>query len=442
MTMKGPLRHELHKYGKGRPGSIRGLQYARPFGGKHYASAPTSFTPSSFQQNRYSRPLPSDYHPNLNAPAVQTHGYATDQAWESHHVSQPHQPGLFRPYPNLPTIEEEAKYENMQTMHDFLLRVQELQYRHFEEGEEIPSIAEMWREHLATSDHGMPDEDFPNSAMVGEVAVEQTPEDLARQFQNISSALGQLQDVLPEDHPDIINLRMAFRDIWEDPHAMSKLESLAGESRPSKLGTGNPYAMDSLDEAEQIFDQQIEMVETQLEHPLPLMEFGSHDNGSRDDLFPGVNDSLEEHVLSIERMDYEDNLGPAGPTDAPGPESLEQVMDAYQTQATDGHSSDFSGIPSANSNSPAPEFYSADMFDAVQDGMATMPIGSTAMANEINSAMDQVSSPTGGEAMEPDPFDQSDPLMQAQQIFDEQMEFMEDSFMPEMLAPPGVVPGF
>ena len=120
-------------------------------------------------------------------------------------------------------------------------------------------------------------------------------------------------------------------------------------------------------------------------------------------------------------MGYEENLGPAGPSDAPGLESLEQVIEAYQTQAMDGHSSDFSGIPSTNSNPWAPESFSPEMEEASQTEM----------------------SPYGAFEMQDDPYQMPDPYEAAQQIFDEQMQFMADPFLPpDMLAPPGMMPGF
>ena len=46
---------------------------------------------------------------------------------------------------------------------------------------------------------------------------------------------------------------------------MSKLESLAGERRPSKLGNGDPYENDLYEEAEQAFNLYMEMAEPPIE---------------------------------------------------------------------------------------------------------------------------------------------------------------------------------
>ena len=154
-----------------------------------------------------------------------------------------------------------------------------------------------------------------------------------------------------------------------------------------------------------------------------------------------ANGPLEDNLLSIERTAYEDNLGPAGPADAQGPESLEQVIGAEQMYAEGDHSSDLVGIPSTNYNSPVPEFYSPEMFDVMQEGMPGLEIAPQSINDEIDNAIDQVASPFGDSAMESDCLGQPDPMIEAQQIFEEQMQFMEDPFMPDMLAPPGVVPG-
>ena len=43
-----------------------------------------------------SRP-PSEYHPNLNVPAVQSHDYIQETDWESHHVPNSNDPRFFPP---------------------------------------------------------------------------------------------------------------------------------------------------------------------------------------------------------------------------------------------------------------------------------------------------------------------------------------------------------
>ncbi|MFC1635794.1 hypothetical protein ACFL5Z_13225, partial [Planctomycetota bacterium] len=161
----------------------------------------------------------------------------------------------------MPAPEEKITYERSKAKSDFFLKVMEAMYRPFEEGQEIPSLTDIWREHFGGDQLDMADLYLPNSEMPTEAAAELTPEDLMRRFIDISGALGHLQTVFPEDHPDIVNLRGALHDILDDPEAMSKLESLAGELGPSKLGTGDPYANDTFEEAERLFEQQTRSIE-------------------------------------------------------------------------------------------------------------------------------------------------------------------------------------
>ncbi|MFC1761164.1 hypothetical protein ACFL6U_03690 [Planctomycetota bacterium] len=421
MAMKGALRHELGKYRKGRPGSMPGLPYSGYGGRKHYVSAPVSHTHTTQPRDLYNLPGPQEYHPNLFAPAVQSNEYITDLDGESPRKDPPHQPKLFRPYPNIPFEEDSFDYENSQIMSEFFMKVQEVQYRSFEDGEEIPSTADIWQEHFAVDDPIASGVDLSNSEMIVEPAEEQTPDDLARQFMNITDALSHLQTVFPADHPDIVNLKTAFHGMLDDPIAMSKLESLAGDTGPSKLGIGDPYAIDSIEEAGQLYDQQLEMIERQFENPQLFMQAVDHEYGSSGDVIPGVYDSLESNVLSFERMAYEEDLGPAGPLDTPGPESLEQVIEGHFEQAMEGHSSDSAEIPFTNSNPLAPESFSPEMDGLHQEDMTQAYGESTPL-----------------DAMHPIP----DPYLTAQDIFDEQMEFMANPLaMPGAFGPMGPMPG-
>ena len=141
-------------------------------------------------------------------------------------------------------------------------------YRPFEEGQEIPSLSDIWREHFRGDEPDMADLYTPNAEIPADAAEESTPENLMRRFIDITGALGHLQTVFPEDHPDIMNLRTALHDILDDPEAMSKLESIVGDVGPSKLGTGDPYAIDAFEETEQVFDQQMQSIESAFDEPM------------------------------------------------------------------------------------------------------------------------------------------------------------------------------
>ena len=54
---------------------------------------------------------PREYHPNLNAPAIQSHDYVPKTNWESYHVSHLDDPPLFRPFFENDPVERPITYE-------------------------------------------------------------------------------------------------------------------------------------------------------------------------------------------------------------------------------------------------------------------------------------------------------------------------------------------
>ena len=85
-------------------------------------------------------------------------------------------------------------------------------------------------------------------------------------FSDVVHALGQLHEVLPADHPDIVNLRQAMHFMLDHPETLPQLEDF-GVFGESKLGQGDPYENDPIEEAEQVFDQQMQSVEQMFEVP-------------------------------------------------------------------------------------------------------------------------------------------------------------------------------
>ena len=72
-------------------------------------------------------------------------------------------------------------------------------------------------------------------------------------FADIADATGQLEEVFPPDHPDIVNLRAAAHEFLEHPELWPKPEDFGGIPGPSKLGVGDPYELDLYEEAGQAF---------------------------------------------------------------------------------------------------------------------------------------------------------------------------------------------
>ena len=415
VSMLRPLRDELFKYRKRKKRSINGSMPGVPYSSyrrsRRYVSG-LSYVPRgpNHHHNLYNWGVPRKYRPNLNAPAVQSEEYWPNENWESHMIPHSTEPKLFRPFPELPPAEENITYEKSKAKSDFFFKVMEAMYRPFEEGQEIPSLSDIWREHFRGDEPDMADLYTPNAEMGIETAAELTPEDKVRKFVNVISALGHLQTVFPEDHPDIVNLRGAFRDLWDDPETMSKLESIAGEVGPSKLGTGDPYAIDQFEEAEQLFDQQMQSVESAFDEPM----LGPAEPGA-----PEMFD--EQSEMMFEQLPEES---------FPETENLERIVEQEGPF----------GTPAFMEQDLMPDEMMADM--SMADAMpepTSYDAGS--IADEINQAIDEVSQQPMPEDMGPDPFQpQFDPYMMGQNMFD-QMQYMANPFaMPDPYGPMGLGP--
>ena len=72
-------------------------------------------------------------------------------------------------------------------------------------------------------------------------------------FSDIADALIQLKEVLPPDHPDIVNLRKAAHEWLQSPELWPNLEDFGGDPGPSKLGDGNPYERPFTEEEARVF---------------------------------------------------------------------------------------------------------------------------------------------------------------------------------------------
>ena len=416
MSMLRPMRDELFKYRRRKripmDGSVPGTPYTGYRKSRRYVSG-LSYVPRgpNHHHNLYNWGVPREYHPSLNAPAAQSDKYWPNENWESHMIPRSTDPKLFRPFPELPPTEENITYEKSKTKGEFFLKLLEVMYRPFEEGQEIPSSIDIWREHFRDDELDMYDLYMPNSEMTTETAAELTPEDKVRKFVDVIGALGHLQTVFPEDHPDIVNLRAAWHDISNDPETISELESIVGDVGPSKLGTGDPYAIDPFEEAEQLFEQQMQSVESAFDEPM------------LDPAEPYIPDMFDEQPeMMFEQL----------PEEAfPEAESLERIVEQEDPFIA-----------------PAPAFMEQDM---MPDGMMADMSMSGAMPeltvfdidpaiDEINQAIDEVSQQPMQEE-EPDPFQsQYAPYMMGQNMFD-QMQYMANPFaMPDPYGPMGLGP--
>ena len=411
MSMFRAIRDELFKYRKHKrgpiDGAVPGVPYADYRRSRHYVSGLPHGPKGPSHHDLYNWGVPREYHPDISAPAVQSEEYTPNENWESHMIAHPTDPRLLRPFPDSSVPEEKISWERSGAASEFFLKVMEVMYRPLEDGQTLPSLADIWREHFRDDQQNMADMHEPVTEIPTETAAEVTPEDLMRRFINITGALGHLQTVFPEDHPDITNLRGALHEILDDPEAMSKLESLAGETGPSKLGTGDPYATDAFEEAEQLYEQQMQSIENALDEP--MLDPAEH---AAPQIFDEQSDMMFEQL----------------PEEA-FPEGLEQIVEQEDP---------FTVVPAA--------FMEQDMMlgEMVADvgmagAMADPGYDAGLMADEINQAIDQVTQQAMPQEEEPDPFGPMHaPYMMGP--FD-QMQYMVDPFaMPGPYGPMGPNP--
>jgi hypothetical protein len=234
---------------------------------------------------------------------------------------------------------------------------------------------------------------------------ELTPEDIARRFIDITGAIGHLQEVLPPEHPDIVNLRAAVHDILDNPEAMSKLESLAGDIGHSKLGEGNPYENDDITP----FEQPDNTARNILGHPdlSPLQQD-----------IPAMFDGMEQAAMPVEEnMLLED--------DHINEQSLEHAVEGEtvlepQSQLTQDDMMQMMEAANPEMTEPVDQDFGIDSMEAF---------------DEINQAIDQLTEQPVQEELEPDPFQmQYDPFMEQQYMFDPQ-------YMPDYMAGGPMPPG-
>ena len=166
-----------------------------------------------YNHELYNCRTPREYHPSLNAPAVQSNEYIAGTDWESHGIPHSDNPRVFRPFPDTEPEEQIISYEQSKTMSEFFLKAMEVQYQPFEDGHEVSSLADIWHNHLAET-AGLNQEQSSELADITDSVkeVESTPDmhnipDLG----DLTEALDQLREVFAEDHSDIVRLSTAVR---------------------------------------------------------------------------------------------------------------------------------------------------------------------------------------------------------------------------------------
>jgi hypothetical protein len=401
MAMRGPLRRELGKYRKGQAGLMPGFP-----GAKHYVTgALPGPVHGGYPTDLYMWGVPRSYHPNMNAPAAQSDEYLTDPDWESHQVPSSRQDRVLRPFPEPKPTEPEFDYDEAKAHSDFFLKAMEAQYASLAEGEEVPTLADIWREHFAQEAELEPE---MGDHIDGPAGMDMLSEQRGLPaFWEIADALGQLQKVLPEDHPDIVNLRAAAHEILQHPGLLPQPEDFGVEWTESRLGSGNPYDVDLFGE--------------------PMQDAGQMEYGPEGFFGPPETAFAQQMPFEALEPDVMPAMDMAGGLDA-----IVESVDGYAEpggleQMIEG---DLFGTGPVGWGQEQP----AMMESPIPDPLAADSYGS-APQDQINQATDRIAGLT---PQEPEP----DPFLAAQQIFDEQMQYMDNPFlMPGMGLMMGPAPG-
>lgn len=406
MSMLRPMRDELFKYRRRKrrsiDGSVAGVRcnsYRRSR--RHVSGLPYVPRGPRHHHDLYNWDNLSEYHPNLNAPAVQAGEYESyeEQGFQQIPNNDPH---LFRRLPdNIERIEDPIPtYEDTVIVSDFFFKDMELMYQAQRKEQGMPNLNEISQGHLDG-----------NSDMESDFSLEIPNTHELPSLEEVTDVLDQLREVLPKDHPDIVRLETAAQ-VLDYQESMPQPENIEGNLETSGLGLySTPQEFDPFQEAEQIFSQQMQSLENTFEEPTfepvemhapeifegqPEMVFEQQPN----EAFMGA-DSIEQ-IVEQEHF-YE----------TPPPEYMEQEMMPVEMESE-------MSMPSA-----VPELTAFDIDPAI---------------DEINQAIDEAL--TMPQEMESDPFQpQYDPYMMNQNMFDE-MQYMADPFaMPGPCGPMGPMPG-
>ncbi len=416
MAMPRSLGDELFKSRRRKRSSLDGSVPGLPQERFHKSRRPVSGTPyvpmqGGYHHDLYNWGLPGEYHPSVNAPAVQTDEYDPD--WDSHRIARTHDERPFGAVPQLEPGEAPFDYRHAQAMTRFFLKAMEVQYQHREDGQEVPSMADIWRAHtagdfssLSTPKHT--GDSAADLAGAGEFASEELSPQGLPDIESMTDALSQLRQVFPEDHPDILRLEAAIQMVRHHSGVPDTNEPEMGPDYAAMEQAAVSYGQDLFGQQEAVSEQQGHALEDMLDG------FGA-------DAMPDM-EALLEPDLGLEAMVEApvDGYGDLG--------GLEQMVEQEDL---------FEGMPAE------------DMAEAMLPGMpdpfgAVDGLGFLTPEDEIDEAVDALTGQPGLQetALEPDPFQrQHDPFATAQEIFDQQMQFMANPFLMPGMMPMGPAPG-
>jgi len=390
MAMRNPPGNGRRSKHRGLDGSVPGLPYA------HYRrpTTPPMGSPrprvGGYHQDLYGWSMAGEYHPNWNAPAVQIDEYVTDPDWESHQVPHPCQERLLRPFPQREAVEPAFQYEQARELDTFFLKVMEIQYRPHREREVMPSMADLFMEHFGglqtdleeiQDGNGLGDPDLP-------------PQDpMAKglpKAEDIADALTQLRQVFPEDHPDIVRLEAAMQMLTY-PTGGLDMPIEGGVGMGVEIG-GNPYGHSVTEQGDAMYRRH----EAVIEQPFGLPSPGF---GGVDEMCESADMGRGLEAMLSESMSEQTQLG-----------GLDQFIEQKGLlEDLPAETMDQEILPDAGGADPMADVAAYD---------------ETLAMDEIGLALDQVMELR----YEPEQMEQ-DPFAMAQDIFNQQMQFMANPLM-------------
>ena len=129
-------------------------------------------------------------------------------------------------------------------------------------------------------------------------------------LEDLTDALFQLREVFPDDHPDIVRLSTAIQALSYNASILQSGDPDVGFGLSGAGVDQNPFEIDPFQEAEQIFNQQMQLLDQSFEAP------GFETVEAQDP-------SMFTEQAMFEQPMYED-----GSAMNPGPESLDDIVEA------------------------------------------------------------------------------------------------------------------
>ena len=395
MAIPRALRYDLTKYRKHSKLTLDRSEHGVPYATyrksrRHVSGIPRTPRQTGYHNNLYNGGMPRSYHPSLNAPAVQVDEYDSYEPLGTHRISRPDNPRFPHSFNN----HNQEMLFPISLPEDDLTQTEQFLMAMGKRDETEQVVLEEPFLNINENISEVPARDST------QLPVELQSVDELPSLEVLKETFVQLQETLPEDHPDLINVRAAMHKVRDHQISLSEMDETETEAANSyNIDAGlksDPFHLDPYKEAEQFFDQQMTVLEKSFDTPaMELVEGQDMD-------FEIIPDETLPDDSIIQEQTLEQII--EGPFEASAPGFMEQDM------MPDEMAADMS-MPSAM---PEPVGYDA--------GMA---------ADEINHAMDQAAEQQMTQEPEPCPFQpQYGPFMAPEYMVDPQMQCMPNHMMP------------